>query len=191
MGVGLWFDSLYAAPRSAAALSPFTASDIAWCGQVEAPRRATWARVGRLKAKGPWNSNDAIETAIAFSIPDGKHATAVWDVIQPEVRRLLLVGKAESIWVVVAQEGSEHRAVAGSGAAARAAEASGVACRVYSVRAEVKEAARRYAVKTGQQGAVVTPIQNRQQVRRQTGARSRDALRGRARAGDDVQKDVR
>ena len=141
--------------RASAALS---GSDIAWCGQAEPALRAAWARSGRLKKDGPWTTRDAVETAIAFAIPDGVHATKVWDTIKPAVQNLVLNGKEDNIWIVVAQTGGEHRAVAGAAEAGRAAAESGVPCRVLDARTVVKEAKRRYTLKAGAQTAVVRPL---------------------------------
>ena len=115
---------------------------------MDAPRRAEWARARRLKAEGPWTSHDAVETAVAFAIPRGIHATQVWDAIQPQVRKLLLAGEEEAIWLVVAMEGGDHRAVAGAAAAARSVDELGVPCRLRETRSVVLEAKRRFAVKS-------------------------------------------
>jgi hypothetical protein len=146
------------APRSGG----LTATDIAWCGQIEPAQRAAWARADRLKKNGPWTTRDAIETAIAFAIPSGIHATKVWDKVRPAVQDLILKGKEDQIWLVVAQVGGDHRAVAGPAAAAKAAATLDVDVRVRDTSAVVKEAKRRYAEKVGAQAAVVQPLPRRE-----------------------------
>jgi hypothetical protein len=101
-----------------------------------------------------------VETAVAFAIPRGVHATQVWDVIQAQVRAILLAGKDESIWLVVAMDGDDHRAVAGAAPAARVAHELAVPCRVYDTRSVVREAKRRFESKSKavRQRGVVRPL---------------------------------
>jgi hypothetical protein len=134
-------------PRSG---RPLTGRDIAWCGQADPNTRARWARDGRLKKDGPWTSHDAAETAIAFAIPDGFHATTVWDAIRPQVRGLLLAGKEDAVWLVLADHGGDHRAVPGAAAAARAVRDLGVLCRLVEARPFVQVAKERFLLKSEQ-----------------------------------------
>jgi hypothetical protein len=46
-----------------------TLADIAFCADVEAPRLRSWTKKNDLAGRPPFTEYDAIEAAIAFSMP--------------------------------------------------------------------------------------------------------------------------
>ncbi len=120
--------------------------------------------ISRRKRDGPWTTHDAVTTAVAFAIPQGMHATQVWDVVQPQVQALQLANKEEAIWLVVASTGRGHKAVAGPAAAAKAAHRLAVPCSLVDTSGRVKEAKKRYDELTTatQGGGVVQALPTRQ-----------------------------
>lgn len=124
-----------------------TAAQVAWCGQVRPGKRHSWARQDRLKQHPPFTTHDAVETALAFRLADSavsqKIATAAWESVRAEIKRLIVAGE-EDIWFVVAAEGPRHAAVAGANDAARAGEQLGP-CWLVSAQEVVVEAKMRFA----------------------------------------------
>lgn len=124
-----------------------TAKDIAWCGQVDRGRREKWASAGRLKADAPFTEHDAVETAVAFSLArhgvSQKAATTAWELIRPEMQRLLLSGTVR-VWAVVSADGPRAWVASDGESAARRAHLGG-RCWVVDCSAAVAEARRRYA----------------------------------------------
>jgi hypothetical protein len=140
-----------------------TATDIAWCADIDRARRERWASAGRLKRDPPFTEHDAMETAIAFSLAcnrvSQKAAAAAWTAIQQEVQRLLIAGERR-IWVVISAEGPWASAVADAGSAARAADGKG-RCWIVDTTAMVAEARSRYvevAARAAPADGHVTPI---------------------------------
>lgn len=127
-----------------------TAADIAWCASGTSGTvtwRHNWAKANRLKAKPPFNRNDAVETAIAWQLaqpPRQKKATAAWTWIRVSVLELILAGNDDDIWLVIGSEGYRHAAVAGPEAAARAAGELAVACFMLPTASVVEAAKARY-----------------------------------------------
>jgi hypothetical protein len=124
-----------------------TATDIAWCAQVERARRERWADAGRLKRDPPFTEHDAMETAIAFCLTRGgvsqKAATVAWEAIQRDVQRLLIAGERD-IWVVASAQGPRAWAVADAQAAAQRADGQG-RCWVVATGPVAAEARARYS----------------------------------------------
>jgi hypothetical protein len=137
-----------------------TAKDIAWCAQVDRARRERWASAGRLKADPPFTEHDAVETAIAFAPArrgvSQKAAAVAWDLIRPDVQRLLIAGELD-IWIVISVEGPRAWAVAGPGAAALQVDGSG-RCWLVATDSAVGEARARYAELIARGTPVLHPV---------------------------------
>jgi hypothetical protein len=132
--------------------SHITATDIAWCAQVDRARRASWATDGSFKRQPPFTEHDALETAIAFSLTRGgvsqKIARTAWGLIRSEVKRLLIAGERE-IWVVVSMGGPRAWAFASAEGAASRAAGEGP-CWIVATSEAVQEARVRYGQLTAQ-----------------------------------------
>jgi hypothetical protein len=137
-----------------------TAKDIAWCAQVDRARRERWASAGRLKSDPPFTEHDAVETAIAFAPArrgvSQKAAAVAWDLIRPDVQRLLIAGELD-IWIVISVEGPRAWAVAGPGAAALQVDGSG-RCWLVATDSAVGEARARYAELIARGTPVLHPV---------------------------------
>lgn len=124
-----------------------TATDVAWCGCVDGPRRRSWAEAGRLKATPPFTEHDVLETAIAFSMTargvSQKVATTAWGVLRPEVRKLLIAGHREP-WLVISADGPRASACPDSATAAGTAAGLG-RCWVVPTASAIAEAMQRLA----------------------------------------------
>jgi hypothetical protein len=141
-----------------------TASDIAWCAQVDRARREQWASAGRLKRDPPFTEHDAMEAAIAFSLAregvSQKAATTAWEAVRGDVQRLLIAGERE-IWVVVSAAGRRAWALASAATAAQRAVGEGP-CWTVATAAATEQACIRYAelvTRPGAAGGRVTRLQ--------------------------------
>jgi hypothetical protein len=125
-----------------------TLEDMAWCADVAAPRLRGWAAAGRLKRDAPFTAHDAVEAAVAFSLPrrgvSQKAAPAAWQEIRPQLRKLLLAG-ADKPWAVISADGPLAEALPDAASAADAAARLGK-CWVFPLGAVIEAARERYAL---------------------------------------------
>jgi hypothetical protein len=140
------------APRGAASPAgyPIPAKHIAWCGGVQASRRAKWARTTKdrpaLVRPGPlFTSHDAVETAVVAALAkvNQKVATAAWLAIRGDVRERLLAGDSD-LWVLMSSDGPSHCIVQGATEAAETADSLGEALWTLRLAAQIGMSRQRF-----------------------------------------------